>query len=91
MQKSKKLTFIQKKNEDNLRWAIRLERTEDREAIDTLRMYAVCSKFHYLPSQLMKEDSKIIDAFEIIIDQEGKEMKKKQSEMTAKSLASIKR
>jgi len=54
-------------------------------------MYALCSKFHCLPSQLEKEESVLLDSFEIILDQEGRELKKKQSEMTAKSLATMKR
>jgi hypothetical protein len=54
-------------------------------------MYALCTKFHCLPSQLEKEDSVLIDSFEIILDQEGRELKKKQDEMTAKSLSNIKK
>jgi len=87
----KRLIFIHKKNEDALRWAIRLEKTEDREAAETLRLYALCSKFHCLPSELAREESVLMDSFEIILDQEGRELKKKQNEMTAKSLANIKR
>jgi hypothetical protein len=74
-----------------LRWAIRLERTQDKEAAEILRMYALCTKFHCLPSQLEKEDSVLMDSFEIILDQEGRELKKKQDEMTAKSLSSMKK
>lgn len=44
-----------------------------------------------MPSQLEKEDSVLIDSFEIILDQEGRELKKKQDEMTAKSLSNIKK
>ena len=87
----KRLIFIHKKSEDALRWAIRLERTEDKEAAETLRLYALCSKFHCLPSQLEKEESVLLDSFEIILDQEGRELKKKQNEMTAKSLATMKK
>jgi hypothetical protein len=43
-----------------------------------------------LPSDLEKEDGFLVDSFEIIMDQEGRELKKKQNEMTAKSLANIK-
>ena len=74
-----------------MRWAIRLERTEDKEAMRVLRTYALCCKFHCLPSQLETEDSVLIDSFEIIMDQEGRELKKKQNEMTAKSLATMRK
>jgi hypothetical protein len=40
---------------------------------------------------LEKEDAIKIEQFEIIIDQEARELKKQQDEMRAKSLASIKK
>ncbi len=51
----------------------------------------MCKKFKCLPSDLEKEDAIKIEQFEIIIDQEARELKKQQDEMRAKSLASIKK
>jgi hypothetical protein len=59
--------------------------------MDILREYNLCKKFKCLPSDLEKEDAVKIEQFEIIIDQEARELKKQQDEMRAKSLANIKK
>jgi len=55
-----------------------------------MRIYGLCRKFKCLPSDLEKQDAYLIEAFEVILDQESREMKKEQDKMRAKSLAAMK-